>query len=79
MVTINKFGDDTKLGGVTDAPEGCPTIQRCLDRLKQRAQVNLMRFKKVKCKALSNLMQLRMFLFIAGELDKMTFKGPFQF
>jgi len=28
--------------------------------------------------ALSNLMWLKMSLLIAGELDRMTFKGPFQ-
>jgi len=28
--------------------------------------------------ALSNLLELKMSLLIAGQLDKMTFKGPFQ-
>ncbi len=29
-------------------------------------------------KALSNLIELKVSLFIAGGLDQMTFKGPFQ-
>ena len=38
-----------KLCGVVDMPEGWGAIQKDLDRLEQRAQVNLMRFNKSKC------------------------------
>ena len=49
---LNKIADDTKLWGVANTPEGWNGIQRHLDRLEQRAQVNLMRFNKAKCKTL---------------------------
>ncbi|KAK4830647.1 hypothetical protein QYF61_012490 [Mycteria americana] len=49
---INKFADDTKLSGVVDMPERRDVIQRDLGMLKKWAHVNLMRFKKAKCKAL---------------------------
>jgi len=44
--TLSKFADDIKLGGVTDTPDGCATIQRDLHRLD-----NLMRFNKGKSKS----------------------------
>ena len=47
--TLSKVTDDTKLGGVTDTPEGCTTIQQDLDRLETWAGRNLMRFNKSKC------------------------------
>jgi len=47
--SLNKFVDDTELGGVMDTPEGCATIQRDLDRLESWAQRNLMKFNKGKC------------------------------
>ncbi|GAB0207547.1 hypothetical protein GRJ2_003220400 [Grus japonensis] len=48
--TFNKFGEDTKLGGVVDVPEGHAVIQRDLDRLEKWADRNLMKFNKGKCK-----------------------------
>jgi len=32
--TLSKYANDTQLGGVTDTPEGCATIQQDLDRLE---------------------------------------------
>ncbi|GAB0177933.1 mitochondrial enolase superfamily member 1 [Grus japonensis] len=46
--TLSKFADDTKLGGVTDTPDGCVTIQRDLCKLD-----NLMKFNKGKSQVLN--------------------------
>ena len=44
--TLSKFADDTKLCGVVDMSDRWDAKHRDLDRLKQWAQENLMRFNK---------------------------------
>ncbi|KAJ7414093.1 rna-directed dna polymerase from mobile element jockey-like [Willisornis vidua] len=48
--TLRKSTDDTKLGAVSDAPEGLAAIQRDLDRLEKGT--NLMLLNKGKCHVL---------------------------
>jgi len=42
--TVSKFSEDTKLGGLVDASEGCAAIQRDMDRHESWVGRNLMRF-----------------------------------
>jgi len=50
--TFSKLADDTKLSDAVNAIEGKRATQRNLDRLGNRAQENLMKFNKAKCKVL---------------------------
>lgn len=48
MHTFSKFSDDTKLGGVVDAPDRCVANQRDLNELEKWANRNLVEFSKGK-------------------------------
>lgn len=58
--TLRNFVDDAKLGGVSDTPEDCATIQQDLDRLESWAERNLMRFSRSKCRGLHLRMGCRL-------------------
>jgi len=50
--TLIKFADDTKLSGEVGSLERRATLQEDLDRLEERANKNLMKFNKDRCKVL---------------------------
>ncbi|KAJ7423889.1 hypothetical protein WISP_31527 [Willisornis vidua] len=45
---LNKFADDTKLGGVADTPEDCVAIHKHVTRLEKRADRKLLKFGEGK-------------------------------
>lgn len=50
--TFSKFTDDTKLNGAADTAGGKEDIQRDVHKLEKWDHVNLIMFKKSKCKVL---------------------------
>lgn len=52
MCTLSKFAGNRKLNRVAVAPDGFAAILRCLDRLQEWANKNLMKFNKGNCKVL---------------------------
>jgi len=50
--TLSKFAEDTKLGGVADAPDDCAAIPRDLSGLQKWANRSFMMFNKEKSKVL---------------------------
>ena len=47
--TLDKFADNTKLGGEVDTPDGWAVTWRVLDRLEKWAEKNLMKYSGGKC------------------------------
>ena len=48
---LSKFANDTKLGRVSDTPEGHAAIQRDFERLEKRSSRNLKKFNKGSAKS----------------------------
>ena len=49
---VSKLSDDAESGGVAEAPDGCATIPRELERLENGAERSLLKFNRGKCKVL---------------------------
>ncbi|PKU49656.1 rna-directed dna polymerase from mobile element jockey- hypothetical protein [Limosa lapponica baueri] len=50
--TVNRFADDTKLGGAVHSFKGQEALKRNLDRSEHRAMINGMKFNRSKCRIL---------------------------
>lgn len=66
--TLSQFADDTKLSGAFDKAEERDVTQRDLDKLNRWTHVNLMSFKKAKCKVLCLCRGNPIYVYILREL-----------
>ena len=65
--SLSKFVDDTKLSDTVDMTERKDAIQYILDSLENWADVNLMRFSKVKVKVLHLIQENLRYVYRLGE------------